>query len=162
VISATSGYAGGHVKNPDYELVSTGSTGHAESVEIKYDPSQITYGQLLQIFFSVAHDPTELNRQGPDEGTQYRSAVFYTNDEQKKVVEGYVAQMEKDKVFSHKVVTQIAPLQAFYPAEGYHQQYFDHHPESLYIVYNDKPKVEALKKEFPELYQEPPQTAAKK
>ena len=162
VISATSGYAGGHVKNPDYELVSTGSTGHAESVEIKYDPSQITYGQLLQVFFSVAHDPTELNRQGPDEGTQYRSAVFYTNDEQKKVVEGYVAQMEKDKTFSHKVVTQIAPLQAFYPAEGYHQQYFDHHPESLYIVYNDKPKVEALKKEFPGLYQEPAQTSAKK
>jgi peptide-methionine (S)-S-oxide reductase len=162
VISATSGYAGGEVKNPDYELVSTGTTGHAESVQVKYDPSQITYGQLLQVFFSVAHDPTELNRQGPDEGTQYRSAVFYTNDEQKKVIDAYVAQMEKDKTFSHKIVTQVAQLKAFYPAEGYHQQYFDHHPESLYIVYNDKPKVEALKKDFPELYREPAQTSAKK
>src|SRR5581483_9114938 len=151
VISATSGYAGGQAKNPDYELVSTGTTGHAESVEVKYDPSQITYGQLLRVFFSVAHDPTELNRQGPDEGTQYRSAVFYTNDEQKKVVDAYVAQMEQGKVFGNKIVTQIAPLKAFYPAEGYHQQYFDRHPESPYIVYNDKPKVEALKKQFPEL-----------
>jgi peptide-methionine (S)-S-oxide reductase len=162
VISATSGYAGGHVKNPDYEMVSTGETGHAESVEIKYDPSQITTGQLLRVFFSVAHDPTELNRQGPDEGTQYRSAVFYKTDEQKKVVESYVAQMEKDKIFSGKIVTQIAPLQAFYPAEGYHQQYFDRHPESMYIVYNDRPKVEALKRDFPGLYRELAQTSAKK
>lgn len=162
VISATSGYAGGDVKNPDYEMVSTGSTGHAESVQVKYDPSQITYGQLLRVFFSVAHDPTELNRQGPDEGTQYRSAVFFTNDEQKKIVESYVAQMEQDKVFPRKIVTQIAALKAFYPAEGYHQQYFDRHPESLYIVYNDKPKVEALKKEFPQLYQEPAQISAKR
>jgi peptide-methionine (S)-S-oxide reductase len=143
-------------------LVSTGTTGHAESVEVKYDPSQITYGQLLQVFFSVAHDPTELNRQGPDEGTQYRSAAFYTSNEQKKILEAYVSQLEKGKAFSHKIVTQIAPLKAFYPAEGYHQQYFDHHPNSLYIVYNDKPKVEALKKDFPQLYREPEQMSAQK
>ena len=154
VKQATSGYAGGHVANPGYELVSTGETGHAESVEVTYDPSQITYGELLRVFFSVAHDPTELNRQGPDEGTQYRSAIFYTSDEQKQIAQAYIAQLDKAKVFSGKIVTQVAPLQAFYPAEGYHQNYFDHHPESLYIIYNDKPKVASLKKEFPDLYTE--------
>ena len=154
VIKATSGYAGGTVKNPGYELVSTGSTGHAESVQVTYDPSQISYGQLLRVFFSVAHDPTELNRQGPDEGTQYRSAIFYTGSEQKKIADAYIAQLEKAKVFPQKIVTQVAPLEAFYAAEGYHQDYYEHHPDSPYIIYNDKPKVANLKKELPELYRE--------
>ena len=161
VTDVVSGYTGGSMTHPSYEVVSAGITGHAESVRVTYDPTQVSYAQLIEIFMR-AHDPTSLNRQGPDEGTQYRSAVFFTNDEQKKIVESYVAQMEQDKVFPHKIVTQIAALKAFYPAEGYHQQYFDRHPESLYIVYNDKPKVEALKKEFPQLYQEPAQISAKK
>jgi peptide-methionine (S)-S-oxide reductase len=154
VTQATSGYAGGTVANPGYELVSTGETGHAESVKVTYDPAQITYGQLLRVFFSVAHDPTELNRQGPDEGTQYRSAIFYSSEEQKNIADAYIAQLNKSKIFSGPIVTQVAPLKAFYPAEGYHQKYYDHHPDSLYIVYNDKPKVANLKKEFPQLYQE--------
>ncbi len=152
VISATSGYAGGTMKNPDYESVSSGSTGHAESVEIVYDPSQVSYGRLLWIFFSVAHDPTELNRQGPDEGTQYRSAIFYTNEEQKRIAEAYIAQLEQVHVFRHKIVTQVAPLKAFYPAEAYHQNYAALHPDNLYIRYNDAPKVANLRKEFPEMY----------
>lgn len=162
VETATSGYAGGTVKNPGYELVSTGETGHAESVKVVYDPSQITFGQLLKVFFSVAHDPTELNRQGPDEGTQYRSAIFYTNDEQKKVADAYIAQLDKAKAFSNKIVTQVAPLNQFYEAEGYHQGYFDQHPDSMYIVYNDKPKVANLKKDFPDLYVEHGATSAQK
>jgi peptide-methionine (S)-S-oxide reductase len=152
VISATSGYSGGSKKTAEYEVVSTGETGHAESVQIVYDPSQITYGELLRIFFSVAHDPTQLNRQGPDEGSQYRSAIFYGNDEQKKIAEAYIAQLNQAKVFSHTVVTQVVALQAFYPAEAYHQNYAALHPNQPYIVFNDAPKVEHLKQQFPELY----------
>lgn len=152
VISATSGYAGGSVKTAKYELVSTGETGHAESVKITYDPSQITYGQLLRVFFSVAHDPTQLNRQGPDEGTQYRSSIFYNSDEQKRIAEAYIAQLGKAKVFPRPIVTQVVPLQAFYPAEAYHQDYAAHHPNDPYIVYNDAPKVAHLREQFPDLY----------
>jgi len=152
VISATSGYSGGDAKTAQYEIVSTGETGHAESVKIIYDPAQITYGELLRVFFSVAHDPTQLNRQGPDDGTQYRSVIFYGNDEQKKVAEAYIAQLDKAKVFPRPIVTQVAPLKAFYPAEAYHQDYVTRHPDQLYIVYNDAPKVVHLKQQFPELY----------
>jgi peptide-methionine (S)-S-oxide reductase len=152
VVSATSGYSGGSMKNPDYETVSTGKTGHAESVQIVYDPSQVTYGELLRVFFSVAHDPTELNRQGPDDGTQYRSVIFYGNEEQKRIAEAYIAQLAQAKVYRKKIVTQVAPLKAFYPAEGYHQDYAKRHPDDGYIVVNDVPKVANLQKEFPELY----------
>ena len=152
VRSATSGYSGGTVDHPDYEMVSSGRTGHAESVEIVYDPSQVTYGELLQVFFSVAHDPTELNRQGPDEGTQYRSVIFYGNDAQKRIAEAYIAQLDKAGVYPRAIVTQVVGLQAFYPAEGYHQNYAATHPSNPYIVYNDAPKVAHLQKEFPELY----------
>ena len=152
VINATSGYSGGASNTAEYELVSTGDTGHAESVKITYDPSQITYGQLLRVFFSVAHDPTELNRQGPDTGSQYRSVIFYNSDEQKRIAETYIAQLEKAKVFPRAIVTQVVPLKAFYPAEAYHQDYATRHPHDLYIVYNDAPKVAHLQQEFPELY----------
>lgn len=152
VINATSGYSGGDARTAQYETVSTGETGHAESVKITYDPSQITYGELLRIFFSVAHDPTQLNRQGPDDGTQYRSVIFYGNGEQKKIAEAYIAQLDQTKVFPRAIVTQVAPLKAFYPAEAYHQDYAAHHPDQLYIVYNDAPKVVHLKQQFPELY----------
>ena len=152
VIKATSGYSGGSAKTAEYETVSTGETGHAESVEIVYDPSQITYGELLRVFFSVAHDPTQLNRQGPDQGTQYRSSIFYSSDEQKRIAEAYIAQLDKAGVFPRSIVTQVVPLQAFYPAEAYHQNYAALHPYQPYIVYNDAPKVEHLRKEFPELY----------
>ena len=152
VISATSGYSGGSAKTAEYELVSTGDTGHAESVKVVYDPSQITYGQLLRVFFSVAHDPTQLNRQGPDTGSQYRSVIFFNGDEQKKIAEAYIAQLEQAKIFSHKIVTQVVPLQGFYPAEAYHQDYAARHPNQPYIVYNDAPKVEHLREQFPELY----------
>ncbi len=152
VISATSGYSGGSVNHPDYEMVSSGRTGHAESVQIVYDPSQVTYGELLRVFFSVAHDPTELNRQGPDEGTQYRSVIFYANDEQKKIAEAYIAQLNQANVYRHKIVTQVVPFQAFYPAEAYHQNYAIQHPNDPYIMYNDAPKVADLHKEFPEMY----------
>ena len=152
VISATSGYSGGNAKTADYELVSTGLTGHAESVKIVYDASQITYGELLRIFFSVAHYPTQLNRQGPDEGSQYRSAIFYNSDEQKRIAENYVGQLRNAGVFSRPIVTQTVPLKAFYPAEQYHQNYAANHPDSPYIVYNDAPKVANLRKEFPTLY----------
>jgi peptide-methionine (S)-S-oxide reductase len=152
VVSAISGYSGGDAKTAEYEIVSTGETGHAESVKVVYDPSQITYGELLRVFFSVAHDPTELNRQGPDEGTQYRSVIFYNNDEQKKIAEAYIAQLDNAKAFRHKIVTEVAPLKAFYPAEAYHQNYAANHPSNMYIVTNDAPKVEHLKNELPELY----------
>jgi peptide-methionine (S)-S-oxide reductase len=152
VISATSGYSGGEAKTAQYEIVSTGETGHAESVKITYDPSQITYGELLRVFFSVAHDPTQLNRQGPDDGTQYRSVIFYGNEEQKKIADAYIAQLDNSKVFSSAIVTQVVPLKAFYPAEAYHQDYATRHPDQLYIVYNDAPKVAHLKQQFPELY----------
>ena len=127
-------------------------TGHAESVQVTYDPAQVSYGQLLTVFFSVAHDPTQLNRQGPDSGTQYRSAIFTTNDEQKRVAQAYVAQLDKAKVFPHPIVTEIVPLPAFYPAEAYHQNYLALHPTQPYIVYNDLPKVANLKTQFPALY----------
>jgi len=152
VINATSGYAGGSAKTAEYEIVSTGETGHAESVKITYDPSQITYGQLLRVFFSVAHDPTQLNRQGPDEGTQYRSSIFYASDEQKRIAESYIAQLEKARIFSRPIVTQVVALKGFYPAEAYHQNYAALHPDSPYIVYNDAPKVAHLREEFPDLY----------
>jgi peptide-methionine (S)-S-oxide reductase len=152
VISATSGYSGGSANTAQYETVSTGETGHAESVEIVYDSSQITYGDLLRVFFSVAHDPTQLNRQGPDEGTQYRSSIFYANDEQKRVAEAYIAQLDKAKVLTGPLVTKVVPLQAFYPAEAYHQNYAALHSDQPYIMYNDAPKVEHLREEFPDLY----------
>ena len=152
VITATSGYSGGSAKTADYEIVSAGKTGHAESVQIFYDPSEITYGELLRIFFSVAHDPTQLNRQGPDEGTQYRSAIFFANEEQKRIAEAYIAQLDQAKVFSHPIVTAVVPLEGFYPAEAYHQNYAALHPNQPYIVFNDAPKVEHLRQIFPDLY----------
>ncbi len=152
VVNATSGYAGGSAKTAAYEIVSTGETGHAESVKITYDPSQITYGQLLRVFFSVAHDPTQLNRQGPDEGTQYRSSIFYCNVEQKRIAEAYIAQLEKARVFPGTIVTKVVPLEGFYPAEGYHQNYAANHPHDPYIVYNDAPKVAHLREQLPDLY----------
>jgi peptide-methionine (S)-S-oxide reductase len=152
VITATSGYSGGGADTAEYERVSTGESGHAESVQITYDPSQITYGQLLRVFFSVAHDPTQLNRQGPDSGSQYRSAIFYNSDEQKRIAEAYIGQLDKAKVFPRPIVTQVVPLKTFYAAEAYHQDYAAHHPDNPYIVYNDAPKVAHLRQEFPELY----------
>jgi peptide-methionine (S)-S-oxide reductase len=152
VISATSGYSGGSKKTAEYEIVSTGETGHAESVQIVYDPSQITYGELLRVFFSVAHDPTQLNRQGPDEGTQYRSSIFYSSDEQKRIAEAYIAQLDSAKVFPRPIVTKVVPLQAFYQAEPYHQNYAALHPNQPYIMFNDAPKVDHLRQEFPNLY----------
>jgi peptide-methionine (S)-S-oxide reductase len=152
VSRAVSGYAGGMAANPTYEQVGTGKTGHAESVEVTYDPAQVSYGQLLAVFFSVAHDPTQLNRQGPDSGTQYRSAIFYVTDDQKRVAEAYVAQLEKAKAFPAPIVTQVAKLPAFWPAEDYHQNYLALHPTQPYIVFNDLPKLGALQKEWPDLY----------
>ena len=154
VTSVTSGYSGGEQKTADYETVSTGTTGHAESVDIVYDPSQVTVGQLLQVFFSVAHDPTQLNRQGPDHGTQYRSAIFYQGDEQKRVADAYIAQLQAAKIYSGPIVTQVTPLKAFYPAESYHQDYLKLHPNQPYIVINDMPKVEALKAKLPAMYRD--------
>jgi peptide-methionine (S)-S-oxide reductase len=152
VTNVVSGYSGGAAKTADYELVSAGETGHAEAVRITYDPSQITYGRLLKIFFSVAHDPTQLNRQGPDTGTQYRSAIFYADAEQKRIAESYVNQLNGAKVFARPIVTQVAALKAFYEAEAYHQDYATHHPDQPYIKAHDLPKVENLHKRFPELY----------
>jgi peptide-methionine (S)-S-oxide reductase len=152
VTSATSGYSGGTLKNPDYEDVSTGRTGHAESVEIVYDPSQITLGQLLKVFFSVAHDPTELNRQGPDTGTQYRSAIFFSSPDQQRIARAYVQQLDQAKAFSYPIVTQIVPFKAFYRAEDYHQNYATIHPDNPYIATFDLPKVEHLQQQFPNLY----------
>lgn len=152
VKQAISGYAGGNVENPYYELVSSGSTGHAESVKVVYDPSQITYGQLLMIFFSVAHDPTQKDRQGPDIGTQYRSAVFYQDDEQRKIAEAYIAQINGAKVYDRPIATQLVPFSAFYQAEDYHQDYLSRHPDDAYIRYNDLPKLERLKQTYPGLY----------
>jgi peptide-methionine (S)-S-oxide reductase len=154
VSGAKSGYAGGTPKTANYEKVSMGTTGHAESVEVTYDPSQVTYGQLLKVFFSVAHNPTELNRQGPDTGTQYRSAIFYANEEQKRIAVAYIDQLNKAKVFGQKIATQVVPLDAFHEAEAYHQDYLVNHPDQPYIVINDLPKVENLKKHLPGLYKE--------
>lgn len=153
VQSAVSGYTGGTTASPSYEDVSTGTTGHAESVRVVYDPAVVSYGQLLQVFFSVAHDPTQLNRQGPDHGTQYRSAIFYRTKEQQRAAESYVRQLTAAKTFNRPIVTQIVPLGAFYPAESYHQHYMANHPDQPYIVYNDAPKVAHLKEQFPQLYQ---------
>jgi peptide-methionine (S)-S-oxide reductase len=152
VVSATSGYSGGSAKTAEYETVSTGETGHAESVQIVYDPSKVTYGELLRVFFSVAHDPTQLNRQGPDQGAQYRSVIFYSSDEQKRIADTYIAQLDNAKVFPHAIVTQVVPLKAFYPAEAYHQNYAANHPNQPYIMFNDAPKVAHLRQEFPDLY----------
>jgi peptide-methionine (S)-S-oxide reductase len=152
VSQVTSGYSGGSASTAEYEEVSTGLTGHAESVKITYDPAQVTYGQLLRVFFSVAHNPTELNRQGPDSGTQYRSAIFYENGEQKRIAEAYIAQLGKTKAFAEPIVTQVVPLQGFYPAEGYHQNYATLHPDNPYIRINDLPKLDELHRLLPELY----------
>jgi peptide-methionine (S)-S-oxide reductase len=148
---AVSGFSGGSRANADYETVSTGTTGHAESVEVTYDPSQITYGQILMIYFAVAHDPTELNRQGPDSGTQYRSAIFYANDDQKRIAEAYIHQLDAAGIYHRKIVTQVVPLKGFYAAEEHHQHFLDRNPNYPYIVYNDLPKLVALKKEYPEM-----------
>jgi peptide-methionine (S)-S-oxide reductase len=156
VVNAVSGYAGGSKTTASYETVSTGTTGHAESVEIKYDPKKISYGKILQIFFSVAHDPTQLNRQGPDSGTQYRSAIFTTSDEQQKVTDAYIAQLNAAKVYKKPIVTKVGPLQGFFPAEAYHQDYLTLHPSQPYIAYNDIPKVENLKKLFADNYVDKP------
>ncbi len=153
VEQAVSGYAGGGKATADYETVSTGTTGHAESVKITFDPHKISYGKLLQIYFSVVQDPTELNRQGPDVGTSYRSAIFYTNDEQKKIADAYIAQMTAAHVFSKPIVTEVVPLKGFYDAESYHQDYATKNPDNPYIQICDRPKIETLKREFPELFQ---------
>ena len=152
VSKAVSGYAGGSFKTADYERVSTGSTGHAESVEVTYDPTQVSYGELLRIFFSVAHDPTQLNRQGPDHGTQYRSAIFFVSDDQKRIAQAYIDQLGQAKVYPNAIVTQVVALPAFYPAEAYHQNYLALHPTQPYIVYNDLPKLAQLKQQFPDRY----------
>jgi peptide-methionine (S)-S-oxide reductase len=154
VKEAVSGYAGGDASTAQYEKVSTGATGHAESVKVTYDPAQISLGQLLKVFFADAHDPTELNRQGPDHGTQYRSAIFTTTPEQQKTVDAYIAQLQQAKVFSSPIVTQVEPLKGFYPAESYHQDYAKLHPHNPYIMINDAPKVAALKSDMPDLYVE--------
>ncbi len=151
VSNVVSGFAGGNAATAHYEMVSTGETGHAESVEITFDPSRISYEQLLKVFFSVAHDPTEVNRQGPDSGTQYRSAIFYTSEEQKRVAETYIKQLEEAKVYRRRIATQVVPLKGFYAAEAYHQHFLDRNPTYPYIVYNDLPKIEQLRKQFPEL-----------
>jgi peptide-methionine (S)-S-oxide reductase len=154
VQSAVAGYAGGALAGPSYEEVSSGTTGHAESVQVVYDPSQISYAQLLQVFFTVAHDPTQLDRQGPDVGTQYRSVVFYRDSAQQRAAEAYVAELGRAKLYPRPIVTEVVLLRAFYPAEAYHQHYMELHPTASYIVYNDAPKVERLRREFPAWYQE--------
>ena len=160
VDNAVSGYAGGTVENPSYEQVTTGATGHAESVAIRYDPHKISYGKLLQIFFSVAHDPTTLNRQGPDYGTQYRSAIYTTTDEQKRVAEAYIQQLNAAGAYSGPIVTELAPLNKFFKAEDYHQDYATIHPDQPYIVHNDLPKIENLKVMFPDVWREKPKLVA--
>ncbi len=152
VTSVASGYSGGASRKPSYEAVSTGETGHAEAVRITYDPSQITYGRLLKIFFSVAHDPTQLNRQGPDTGTHYRSAIFYASEEQRRVAQAYIKQLDRAQVFGARIVTQLSALDSFHQAEDYHQDYAARHPDQPYIVRHDLPKVENLRRNFPDLY----------
>jgi peptide-methionine (S)-S-oxide reductase len=156
VTSAVSGYAGGTPATPSYEQVSSGATGHAESVEITFDPKQISYGRLLQIYFSVAHDPTQLNRQGPDGGTQYRSEIFATSEAQQRAAEAYISELDNAHVFAHRIVTKVERLMAFYPAESYHQDYATLHPDSPYIAHYDLPKIASLKKLYPEFYREQP------
>ena len=152
VLRSTSGYAGGSLTNPSYEQVSSGATGHAESVEIAFDPAQISLGQLLQVFFSVAHDPTELNRQGPDEGPQYRSMILVGRERQAHIARAYIEQLDAARVYRRRIVTEVVPLRVFYPAESYHQDYVYRHPFEPYIMFNDRPKVEALKKHYPDWY----------
>jgi peptide-methionine (S)-S-oxide reductase len=154
VISATSGYAGGWKNKPDYEEVSSGATGHAESVRVVFDPSQVSFADLMRVFFSVAHDPTQLNRQGPDVGTQYRSAIFYVTDEQKDMAEAYIGQLNASHLYPKRIVTQVAKLKEFYRAEDYHQNYAELHPDQPYIVINDAPKVANLRKSFPQFFTE--------
>jgi peptide-methionine (S)-S-oxide reductase len=151
VKDAVSGFAGGEKNTAHYERVSEGDTGHAESVQVTFDPKQVTYGQLLKVFFAVGHDPTELNRQGPDTGTQYRSAIFYANEDQKKVAEAYIQQLDEVHIFRKKIVTQVTPLKGFYAAEAYHQHFLDNNPTYPYIVVNDLPKIAALKKQYPQM-----------
>jgi peptide-methionine (S)-S-oxide reductase len=151
VTGVESGFAGGDKSTAHYERVSEGDTGHAESVKITYDPTKVTYGQLLKVYFAVAHNPTELNRQGPDTGTQYRSAIFYTNDDQKRVAEAYIKQLDEAHIYAKPIVTQVVPLKGFYEAEAYHQHFLDMHPDNMYIQVNDMPKIMALKKELPAL-----------
>ena len=152
VTSVKSGYSGGSASTAQYEKVSTGETGHAESIQIIYDPSQVTYGQLLKVFFAVAHDPTQLNRQGPDTGTQYRSAIFYSSEDQKRIAQAYIDQLNHAKVFRRPIVTEVVVLKSFYEAESYHQNYLVNHPDEPYIVINDLPKVENLRQQLPGLY----------
>ncbi|MGE5114350.1 MAG: peptide-methionine (S)-S-oxide reductase MsrA, partial [Acidobacteriaceae bacterium] len=152
VIHTTAGYAGGSATTATYDQVTTETTGHAESVEVIYDPSKITYGQLLRIFFSVAHDPTQLNRQGPDVGSSYRSAIFYVGDDQKRIADAYISQLDDAKVFPRKIVTEVTPLKGFYRAEDYHQDYALHNPGNPYIQVCDRPKIESLKQQFPDLF----------
>jgi peptide-methionine (S)-S-oxide reductase len=152
VIHTTAGYAGGSAATATYDQVTTETTGHAESVEVVYDPSKITYGQLLRIFFSVAHDPTQLNRQGPDVGSSYRSAIFYVGDDQKRIAQAYISQLDEAKVFQGRIVTEVTPLKGFYRAEDYHQDYALHNPENPYIQVCDRPKIEALRQQFPDLF----------
>jgi peptide-methionine (S)-S-oxide reductase len=152
VVDTTAGYAGGSAATATYDQVTTETTGHAESVEVTYDPAKITYGQLLRIFFSVAHDPTQLNRQGPDVGTSYRSAIFYVNEDQRRIAKAYIAQLDAAKAFARPIVTEVTPLKGFYAAESYHQDYALHNPDNPYILVCDRPKIEALKREFPELF----------
>lgn len=154
VVDTTVGYSGGSASTATYDQVTTETTGHAESVKVVYDPSKITYGKLLQLFFSVVHDPTQLNRQGPDVGTSYRSVIFYANEEQHRIGDAYIAQLDAAKVFPKPIVTQVVPLKGFYDAESYHQHYALHNPDNPYILVCDKPKIEALKAEYPELFQE--------
>lgn len=153
VSKVVSGYAGGSAATATYEQVSRGDTGHAEAVQVSFDPAKISYRKLLEVFFSVAHDPTQLNRQGPDHGTQYRSAIFYTGEEQRQLAQSYISQLTAARVYPDPIVTQVVPLRQFYPAEDYHQNYFAKHPYQPYIVIHDRPKVEQLRKRFPELYQ---------
>jgi peptide-methionine (S)-S-oxide reductase len=151
VTKAVSGYSGGEAKTARYEIVESGNTGHAESVQVTYDPSKVSYGQLLEVFFAVAHDPTEKNRQGPDAGPQYRSVIFYSSEPQKQTAETYIREINAAKVFRAPIATEVVPLRAFYPAEAYHQKFLQRNPDYPYIVYNDLPKLAQLKKQFPEL-----------
>ncbi len=157
-----SGYSGGDRATADYETVSRGGTGHAESVEIRFDPTQISYGEILRIYFSVVHDPTQLDRQGPDSGTQYRSSIFYASESQRKIAQAYIAQLERAKAFRHPIVTRVDPLRGFYAAEDYHQDFLQRNPDHPYIVINDLPKIENLRRVFPASYREPPITVTGK
>jgi peptide-methionine (S)-S-oxide reductase len=154
------GYAGGHQGTAQYEIVSTGTTGHAESVQITFDPAEVSYGEILRVFFSVAHDPTQLNRQGPDVGTQYRSEIFYGNPDQQRIATAYIAQLDQAHVFPGRIVTRVDALSGFFPAEGYHQDYLVHHPDDPYIVYNDLPKIAALRRVLPDIYRDRPSLVA--